>query len=77
MILGGLILFLILAAFIIETLLSKSKRDESKQIEKIKQKEQHREATQIESRVYYEPSNVKRDSLRSPIFEVDEKENPE
>ena len=77
MILGGLLLFLVLAAFIIETLLSKSKRDESKQIERIKQREQHREATQIESNVIYEQNTTRKDNIREPIFEEDEREYPE
>lgn len=75
---GGLLLFLVLAAFIIETLLSKSKRDESKQNEKIKQRDQRREVTQIESNVIYDQNTTRKDNtIRQPIFEEDEREYPE
>ncbi len=73
-ILGGLLLFLLLAAFIIETLLSKSKKDESSQIERIKQRDQYREATQIESNVMYDQNTTRKDQIREPIFEEDERE---
>lgn len=77
-ILGGLLLFLLLAAFIIETLLSRSKKDERSQIERLKQREQYREATQIESNVIYDQNNTTRkDQIREPIFEEDERENVE
>jgi len=68
-ILGGLICFLVLAAFIIETLLSKSKRDESKKNEQEKLREQYKEKTQIESNIMWEPSTIKKDGVAEPIYE--------
>ena len=75
LILAGLILFLLLAAFIIETLLSKSKRDESKVMEEERLKEKQKEKTQIESNFLNENSNNKANPLREPIIEEHSRES--
>ena len=69
LILAGLVLFLLLAAFIIETLLSKSKRDESRVMEEERLKEKQKEKTQIESNFLNEHSNTKANPLQQPILE--------
>lgn len=71
LILGGLVLFLILAAFIIETFLSKSKRDEVEHNQLVRQQEEIPEKTQIESRVLDDsqtPGN-KDNMIRQPLME--------
>ena len=80
-ILIGLILFLVLTAFIIETLLSKSKKNENRIVKQEQLRNQFKEKTQIESHIYYEPSNAKRDNtvnhLKQPIFEENENSDKE
>ncbi len=75
LILGGLVLFLLLAAFIIETLLSKSKRDESRVMEEERLKERQKEKTQIESNFLNEQSNTKANPLQQPILEEHSRES--
>lgn len=73
LILGGLILFLVLAAFIIETLLSRSKREEIEYNEQVRQQEEVPEKTQIESRVIEDSQSggtpVKENTIREPLME--------
>jgi heme O synthase-like polyprenyltransferase len=75
LILAGLVLFLLLAAFIIETLLSKSKRDESRVMEEERLKEKQKEKTQIESNFLNEQSANKANPLQQPIMEEHSRES--
>ena len=72
LILGGLILFLMLAACLIEKMLSQSKREEKRNIEIEKMREKEKEKTQIESNFIVDNTNINntRDKmLREPIME--------
>lgn len=71
-VLGSLVGFLMLAAFVIELLLSRSKKNERKEKERIKRKEQQPEQTQIESNMLYDHSTTRKDDIRQVIKEEDE-----
>lgn len=71
-ILGSLVGFLLLAAFVIELLLSRSKKNERTDQERLKRREQQAERTQIESNVLYDYSNTKKEDVRHAIIEEED-----
>lgn len=73
-ILGSLVAFLVLAAFIIELLLSKSKKNEKKDIERQVRREKLKEKTQIESDMMFDHSGTRRGQIREAVFEEDEEQ---